>query len=161
MISINNIIRHAARYILNKRKYDSVKNEICNNLEWFFMKHKMMYENICFAFKLAYLSPTHNFRNYLNFSYVESQSTRSKSYKIPDIATNSSWGKKSFKYQAVYDWLQILEPITTNNKSFNVFKKVLTSHLLSLQLNDYQDNLNDNNIDYSSIIDNVLNNLFV
>ncbi len=75
-INFNNVIRHAAIYVLNKRKFDSVKYEICNKLEWFLLKYKIMYENVCFAFKLTYLSSSHNFSNYLNFSFIESLSTR-------------------------------------------------------------------------------------
>ncbi len=35
---IDNVIKQAAKYVLNKLKYDHISSSICNDLEWLFFK---------------------------------------------------------------------------------------------------------------------------
>lgn len=68
------------------------------------------------------------------------------------ILCNSKWGKRSFKYSAVFDWLQI-----SHNISYSVnikkLKKRLMSHLLKTQEIEMLQNNPETSHNYSCIED--------
>lgn len=117
------------------RKYDSTRDDICNNLEWLMPKYKLMYESLVLAYKITF-SKTNVLQNYLDFSFSVSHATRSQSYKIPTIICNTKYGKKMFKFSAVQLWLQLPDHIVKNLTNVKNFKTKLMSHFLQIQKDD-------------------------
>lgn len=153
-VKVDNLIKQTAKYVLNKLKYDHVTTLICNDLEWLLFKYKLMYDNICMAYKMTFLSQNEAIQNYLDFTFIESTSTRRSQYRTPNIKTTSHWGEKSFKYKSVLQWLQLPDDVLENMNKFTLFKKKLMSHILSLQNTYYDNSVNiKNTCDYSCIED--------
>ncbi len=106
------------------------------------------------AYSMAFLSYNETIQHYLDFSFIESTSTRKSRYRIPNIQTTSLWGEKSFKYKSTLQWLQLPDEVLRSTDSLNLFKKKLLSHILSLQNTHYINSVNtEKTCDYSCIED--------
>lgn len=133
---IDTVIRRCARYVTSKQKFDSISSDICNDLEWLFCNNRTKYETAIFAFKAAFSPANSVFFNYVDFSHENTRATRNQPYFEPLHRTHSNWGKKSFKYRAVENWLQLPREVFTSTSgafSLNIFKSNLKTHLLSQQ----------------------------
>ncbi len=150
------IIRSAARFILNKRKYDSVTKELCEDLEMFLAEYMCTYDTLCFAYKCTFMTTSSFFNNYLNFSFHETQRTRNSKYIEPLLPVRSFWGKCSFKYNAVDKWINLPENVYKKVGSIFVFKKAILSHLLKNQCDRFVLDSMNNSIDISECIDFVI-----
>jgi len=155
--NIDKLIKHTAKYVLNKMKYDGISEDINLTLEWLYFKNKLVYENLCCAYKMNFCNPHKFINNYLNFTSSDVTCTRNNCYKIPLIQCSGSWGKKSFKYLSAFQWLQLPDDLVSCVTSFNIFKRKLLSYLLTQQINDY--NSNNSDIRDLSYINDVINDV--
>lgn len=154
---INKVLKTAARFIFNKRKYDSITSNICKDLEWLFPKRKYIYECLIMAYKMCFHMHDGFFADYLDFSNTSVQNTRRSVYSKPSLKCMSFWGERRFKYKAVYLWLQMPESvIKCNIANINIFKKSLMSFLLNCQNEELLADNDDKMFDYSSCIDDVI-----
>jgi hypothetical protein len=127
------IIRSVSRFILGKRKYDSVSSEICNELGFLFAKHKYLYELLLFTYKCAYQTKSGLFTNYINFSYEPTQSTRNNSFYAPSIKVNCKWGTCSLRYAAVNEWLKINNTVRNSVGKQSEFKAAVFNFCMDMQ----------------------------
>ncbi len=159
LYEINKIIRLAARFILNKTKYDSISEHMCKDLEFLLPENLVIYETLIFAYKCTFLMNEGYFVNYLNFDNHTIQNTRNSKYVIPNINVNSFWGRNTFMYNAVYQWLNLPNNVYDKVESLHIFKKTIMSFLLTKQNKKFTINDDDDDsIDYIECIDFVINN---
>lgn len=158
--AVNKIIKTAARFVLKKRKYDSITSNICIDLEWLLCPYLFEFNLLIFMFKIMIFSKDGDyFYRYLNLETQVSQSTRSKTYITPTYNTKSNWGNCLFKYCAVKLWYETPLKIQKSVKSITFYKNALCAHYLTKQLNDC---VIDNDDDYeciASCIDAVIQRL--
>ncbi|CAL8143432.1 unnamed protein product [Orchesella dallaii] len=162
MSMIDKVIKAAARYVLNKRKYDSLTKNICSDLEWLFSKGKYVLECLKMTYMFTYTSQCGYFNNYLDFSYTTVQKTRNNVYRKPATSPKTIWGERSFKYRAVNMWLQLPNFITSyNTSSINNFKKAVLAYLLTKQSDELIIEYNDTSLMNFSCIDHVVNRVLI
>jgi hypothetical protein len=131
------IIRSSSRFILGKRKFDSVSSEICNDLGFYFSKYRYLYELLCFTNKCTYHTNSGMFVDYIDFSYDCTQSTRNKSFFSPKINTLSRWGKYSLKYAAVNEWLKLDSSVRCNVGNPVRFKTSIFNYCMEMQISKF------------------------
>lgn len=114
--------RSLSRFILDKREYDSVSSDICNELDVHFAKHKYLRELLLLTHKCANQTTSCNFTNYINFAYKSTQSTRNNSFYACSMNVNNTWGTCSLKYSAVSEWLKINNAVKNSVGKQSKFK---------------------------------------
>ena len=88
---LEKVIRSLSRFVLNKRKYDSVAYEICQELEWLFPKEMSEFKMLCIIFKLINVENIQFFSNYyVKNSYHHSYFTRTADH-WHNLNPNSSY----------------------------------------------------------------------
>jgi len=159
--TIENVIRFAGRFVLKKRKYDSVKNEITTNLKWLFPKQLYKFELLKIVFmihnNMCPVCPAY-FTNYLQIDEcnIGTLHTRnnSYSYRIAETSESSSYGTRSFTQQAHKEWL-LLPTHIRESRTLSKFKIGLCNHLLNEQKQECDINLSDFS-HYDEVIEDVI-----
>jgi hypothetical protein len=111
--AIDKLIRTCARYALDKTKYDQISLDMTSVLRWLNCKYRIQFEQLKFAHKIVNDNCPDIFKNYLDLTPVPVRSTRSGICVSNSISCNSSWGKKSFRYQASANWINL--PLSLQN----------------------------------------------
>ncbi|ODM87743.1 putative RNA-directed DNA polymerase from transposon BS [Orchesella cincta] len=133
---IDRILRSCARFILGRKKYDSVTSSMCNELGWLSCKNMFSLQVLCFTYRIMFNNYKGFFKNYLDFSFDVSQNTRTQSYLLPKNKPKSYWGECAFKYKSVALWLKLPESVCNKIKSLNIFKSSVHSLLLKKQCDE-------------------------
>jgi len=143
---VDKILRSAARFIYNVKKFDPISHEINHELEWLNPKYRHQYETLKFAFKIVHNLVPDMFLNYLLLNDPNTLCTRNKSYVSVNTINNTShkYIEKSVKFNASKAWIN-LPDIIKNCTSFKIFKKLTMSYLLTKQLSDNEPALHDLN----------------
>lgn len=76
-----------------------------------------------FVFKCTFFTNDGYFNNYLNFTNEMSQNTRSSQYLVPSMQVKSFWGRNTFQYNGVLEWISLPDNICKNVGNMNYFKK--------------------------------------
>lgn len=140
-------IRNAGRFVLNLRKYDTVKYLISTDLSWLFPSYMHNFETLKLAFDINTASCPPYFYDYLNFNNSDSiRCTRNQSY----LQTNSEIISKSFRNKAKQLWLNLPEDIV-NVDSPNIFKSRLFKFYLDKQSNESMPIHDEDSCDFSCI----------
>lgn len=156
MNEVDKIIRSTARFILNQSKYDPITELICTRLEFLFAENMYIHETLTFAYKCMFMINSGYFHKYLNFSNHEVLSTRNHKYVVPNIPVKSFWGKITFKYNAVYQWMNLPNNVYDEVESLYLFRKTTQAFLLTKQC-ERKINVNtEDDIDYLDCINNVI-----
>ena len=129
---IEKVIRSLSRFVLNKRKYDSVAYEICHELEWLFPKEMSEFKMLCIFFKLINIEKIQFFSNYyVKNSYHHSHFTRTADH-WHNFNPNSRYGYSTFHYNSICLWNNL--PTTLKQEtSYNVFRHKLKRYLIDMQ----------------------------
>lgn len=155
---IDKIIKSSAKYVLNLRKFDSVSFEICNELEWLYSKYLYKYNLVKFMYKIIQTPEGGYFHNYLDFTNVKVQCTRSQNYVSPNFESELCWGKLTFRFRAVDEWMKI--PDIEKDKVTSVYslRNKMYSYFLRCQTSDLACNIDecDDDICMNEIMDNVI-----
>jgi hypothetical protein len=154
--AIDRLFRRAARFVLNKDKYDSVSNELNCGLKWLNCKNRWKFETLKLAFHMMHNSGPTYFHDYLCTSDFSSRETRRGSYATHNQTLTSSWGERSFRYSASKLWFELPEYLKSCN-SYAKFKFFLFAMLIDSQSTEYN-SLCDDNVCDLSCIDSVLHN---
>jgi hypothetical protein len=152
---INKVIRSAARFVLGKRKFDSISLDIVRELGWLDCKFKCKFEVVKIAYKLLNNVCPEYFHNYLVISNPTVRTTRSKQYFHAQTDSSSLYGSNSFKYFASHSWCNIPDQLKSD-VSFNVFKNNVFQ-LFKTELQDILLMRNVPDVCNLSCIDSVLN----
>jgi hypothetical protein len=131
---VNKIIRSAARFVLDKRKFDSISTDIVRELGWLDCKFKCKFEVLKIAYKLLNNFCPEYFHNYLLLSNPTVRTTRANKYYHAQSDGSSLYGSNSFKYFASNCWCNMPDLLKCD-VSFNVFKKNIL-HLFRTELLD-------------------------
>ena len=136
-LSIEKIIRRAGRFVLNLRKFDPVKFDISQELEWLFpdLMYKFEVLKLTFSIIRGFCPPY--FKNYLEFNSHVTKHTRQLSYvsSASVIQPKSTYGKRSFKYNATLFWLRLDENLKSiTNK--NLFRLKLKQQFIKMQIDE-------------------------
>ena len=142
--TIDKILRSAARFIFNFKKFDPISRQLNLELEWLNSKYRFQFECLKFAFKIINNMVPDKFLNYLNIVDTNTRATRQQTYVTPLTNLPGKYGEKSLKFNATKLWINLPTEIQNCN-SFPLFKKTLMAHLLTKQLTDSEDNLHDLN----------------
>jgi len=153
---VDKILRSTARFVLNKRKYDSISQAMCNELKWLNCKNLFQFNTVCFAYKIMFRNYKGFFKNYLDFSSSSTRCTRNKLYRAPCNAPLTYWGECTFKTKSVSLWLKLPEIVRTKISSLNVFKSHVFKHLLDTQCDDLSSN---DDCDYAIIMNECFENV--
>jgi hypothetical protein len=102
-------------------------------LKWLNCKFRIQFEQLKFSFKIVNGNCPEIFKNYLDVTPIPIRSTRSGTRFSNSISSNSSWGKRSFRFQALETWINLPLPLK-NISSYALFKKQVYDYLLDLQL---------------------------
>lgn len=155
---IDKIIKSAAKYVLMLRKFDSVSHEICHELEWLYSKYLYKYNLILFMHNTLRSTDNDYFYNYLDFSNSTVQCTRSQPYISPNVVTQSNWGKCTFKFRAVDEWLKIPDIEKKKITSTNSLRTKMFSYFLRYQISETACNIDqcEEDICMDDIINNVI-----
>jgi hypothetical protein len=144
------VLKQAARFVLRKRRYDSVSEVMFNEFQWLKPELKLQYELLCFAYSVWQNNCPDTFRNYIDPSLISSRQTRNRSQII---CPNSEMNALSCNFLATKAWLEVF-PVLESITSFNTFKKAVYDHLLPF--NVYEDDVQSDACDLSCI-DDVVN----
>jgi hypothetical protein len=148
--SVDRLFRRAAKFVLNKDKYDSVSNELNCELKWLNCKNRWKFETLKLAFHMMHNTGPTYFHDYLCTSSFSSRETRRGTYVIHNQTLKSSWGERSFRYSAYKLWFEVPEHLKTCD-SYARFKFSLFSLLITSQLAEYNSQCDDNLCDLSCI----------
>jgi retron-type reverse transcriptase len=152
--AIDRISRRAAKFVLNKDKYDSVSNELNCELKWLNCKNRLKFETLKLAFNMIHNSGPAYFLDYLCPNAFSSHETRRGSYVLHNQNLMSCWGERSFRYSASKLWFELPDNLKLCD-SFVRFKSSLYLLLLTSQTTEYNSQCDDNVCDLSCI-DSVL-----
>jgi hypothetical protein len=148
VVSINNkVLRTVARFVLGKRKYDNVSDDINYVLEWLSCMYYYNFEVLKTCFQIVNSTCPDHFVNHIITEDPIIVNTRNNQYFIPNIKKNTLWGESSFRFKASKLWLNI--PIEIQQeKCLITFKRMLYAYLLTLQIKNTihiydDDNCND------------------
>jgi hypothetical protein len=129
--AVDRLYRRAAKFVLNKDKYDSVSNELNRGLKWLNCKNRWKFETLKLAFHMIHNSGPTYFHDYLCTSSFSSRETRRGSYVTHDQTLKSCWGERSFRYSASKLWFELPETLklcdTYNRFKFSLFSLLITS----------------------------------
>lgn len=135
--AVNKIIKSTARFVLQRRKFDSITSNICHDLEWLIYPYLYEYNILYLMFKTIIFSKDGDyFYRYLNFDTQLSQSTRAKAYVTPTHRAQSDWGNNSFKFNSVKLWYMTPLSVRQSVKSINMYKKSLYAYFLTKQIDE-------------------------
>ena len=109
-------IRGTARLLLKRRKYDKVKFDMYDKLNWFLPYDSYLYKSLCLIYQIL----NHASAPYFNGINVY----------ISNI-TRNKFGRYSFMFKACTEW-NLLPQIITESKSLNCFKSNLKQHIVEL-----------------------------
>ena len=129
---IENLIRNISRFVTCKRKYDSIKTEICIELKWLFPKELSEYNMMIIYFKLYKYRNIDFFTNYFRLNSEVHRYETSSANRVCLNIPNSNYGYNTFYYRATTMW----NNLPTNLKqldSLYQFKAKLKDFLLSRQ----------------------------
>ena len=104
---VNKIVRSAARFVLDKKKFDHVTDDINLVLEWLNCKYRFQYEILVFCLKINRELCPNYFVNYIHLDNITSKSTRNNYYFRPTIQFNTHWGERSIRYIGPLLWLNL------------------------------------------------------
>lgn len=135
---IDKLLKTSARFILGKRKYDTVTDDIADKLGWMNSHTKARYDVIIFACRLLYNNVLDSyFFNYLTMEAKEARKTRNLTYLSPAISCKNKWGHKSFKFMATKEWLDLPDGI--KNSQYLTLKATCNKIKYSLLTEQYTD----------------------
>ena len=129
---LDKVFRTLARFVLKRRKYDSITHDYNNTLNWLNAKYLFRYELAKFCFKSKNDECPANLNQYLVTNSPITRTTRRKSYSAPNIVNKTKWGEKSTRTVASQVWLDLPETVTSS-PNFNVFKTKVFNHFLTIQ----------------------------
>lgn len=149
-MNILKVMKRAARFVFGKRFYDSVSNDMYNNLKWLSPPLRYKFDVCCMAFKITREICPQVFLDYLCVDDFDIHCTRGSQYYV---CTDRSLSKNSFKYNVSKEWLELPEYIQ-KEPYFKTFKKLLFNFLRD---NTPNDNSHSANICNLSCIESAIN----
>jgi len=129
---IEGVIRSAGRFVLKQRKYDEVKENITEKLNWLFPKHLYTYEILKVAYDLFNNCCPDYFKDYLNLEdvNVNVMSTRGKDYTY--ILSENNKPIRILSEKITHEWFTIPEVIR-KIKTKGAFNNKLKQYLIEKQ----------------------------
>jgi hypothetical protein len=120
---IESLLRRAGRFVLGLNKYDSIKLDISERLNWLFPTNIYKYEVLKLTYSIMTKQCPPYFYDYVNFDNLVLKNTRTKQYvNIAEPLTK--YGRCSFKYNATLCYPvanEILAPYEECQISVNLF----------------------------------------
>ena len=130
---VERVMRSLSRFVLNKKKYDTVAYEICNELEWFFSKGICEYKMLCIIYNLINVEKIQFFSDYYNTNSVHHvHFTRTANDLHCNFIPGRSYGYATFHYNSIRMWNK-LPNYLKQERSYNVFRSKLKLYFLNLQ----------------------------
>ena len=124
-------LRFSARKILGKKKFDPIKFEIYETLNWLLPSDSYAYSALCFIFHNTVNKRFPYFQNLIKYRHeIHSHQTRNKNELHICTAPRSEYGKKSLVFKACNLWNQLPIEIT-NSETIYGFKSKLKMCLLN------------------------------
>jgi len=130
---IEKIVRRLGRFILNIKKYDSVKFDITSKLKWLFPDNLYKLETLKIVFNIFTGNCPNFFLSYIDFVNINTITTRTNTYVRPIYTGNTELYKRSFLYSAIVLWYSIPLDLRLSS-SYNSFKYKVKNLLLNEQL---------------------------